>query len=257
MIDIALVSYINTRPFMDGFEHCIKDEKIRFHLMPPSECAMHLKKGDCQMALLPVGALGNFSNIAIMPNYCIGANGAVASVFLFSQSPIEELDTIILDRHSRSSNGLAQILLRYHWKKKVYFRMPESKHFEQIKGATGGIVIGDEAIRQREKFAYAYDLAAAWKEMTGLPFAFAVWAYLPGVFSKVQLDQLNDAMRWGVNHAVESAARWADFYQVDPVFAEKYLAQYIDYRFDAPKHKALEIYMKSLLSLPKPALQAV
>ena len=74
MIDIALVSYINTRPFMDGFEAKIKDREIRFHLLPPVDCATHLHQGKCQMALLPVGALAQFKNISIMPNYCIGAD---------------------------------------------------------------------------------------------------------------------------------------------------------------------------------------
>jgi len=66
MIDIALVSYINTRPFMDGFEAKIKDREIRFHLLPPVDCATHLHQGKCQMALLPVGALAQFKNISIM-----------------------------------------------------------------------------------------------------------------------------------------------------------------------------------------------
>ena len=257
MIDIALVSYINTRPFMDGFEAKIKDREIRFHLLPPVDCATHLHQGKCQMALLPVGALAQFKNISIMPNYCIGADGEVASVFLFSQEPLEKLDTIYLDRHSRSSNGLLQILMKHHWEKEVSYHKPEFKHFDKIKGSAGGVVIGDKAIRIRDQYAYAYDLAQAWKDMTGLPFAFAVWAYLPEAFTSEQLRQLNDAMRFGVEQAPKSAAKWAPEYKLDPEFAHKYLSHYIDFQFDVGKHKALELYYQLLLDLPQPELQLV
>lgn len=257
MIDIALVSYINTRPFMDGFEHNIKDETIRFHLLPPAECAHHLLKGNCQMALIPVGALVNFEKIAILPNYCIGGNGPVESVFLFAQQPIETLETVILDRHSRSSNGLARILLRHHWNKQVFHPMAKEKHFDQIKGNTGGVVIGDQAIRIRDQYKYAYDLSDEWKNMTGLSFPFAVWAYHPGSFSSFQLKQLDEAMKWGVKHAAESAKKWADHYQIPKKFAQHYLNNCIDFYFDTSKHKALKLYLKALKNLPELELQAV
>ena len=38
-----------------------------------------------------------------------------------------------------------------------------------------GVVVGDRALKLRESMPYEFDLAAAWKEMTGLPFVFAAW----------------------------------------------------------------------------------
>jgi chorismate dehydratase len=36
-------------------------------------------------------------------------------------------------------------------------------------------VIGDRALKIRDAFTFKYDLGSGWKDMTGLPFVFAVW----------------------------------------------------------------------------------
>ncbi|MEO1451600.1 MAG: menaquinone biosynthesis protein [Bacteroidota bacterium] len=246
---IALVSYINTRPFMDGLSAAFSPQEVQLDLRPPAECARVLAEGQCDMALIPVGALDQFSDIRLLPDYCIGASGSVESVYIFSQQPIETLDTLYLDRHSRSSNGLARILLRHHWGIAPEIRMPAEKNVSLIHGHTGGVVIGDYAIRVREQFAYRYDLAEAWQALTGLPFAFAVWAYHPDRVDPRMLTPLQTAMGVGVDNALKSASRWADFYKIPRDYALHYLTNCIDFRFDAPKHQALELYLGALRSL--------
>ncbi|MEO0473542.1 MAG: menaquinone biosynthesis protein [Bacteroidota bacterium] len=257
MLEVALVSYINTRPFLDGFDQFFKPEEARFHLLPPMECAAALHRGDVDLSLLPVGALPNFEKVGILPTYCIGGNGPVESVFLLSQQPVQSLERVILDRHSRSSNGLARILLQSYWQQTVQYELPTEKHFNRIEGSTGGVVIGDTAIRIRDRFAYQYDLSEAWRKMTGLSFAFAIWAYRPDALSAQQISRLESAMAWGVQHLPEAAARWAQTFDFSEDFARHYLTNCIDYRFDAPKHRAMRVYLQQLLQLPDLALQAV
>lgn len=250
MLDIALVSYINTRPFMDGLEHYFQEDEMRLHLLPPSACAAHLRQGKSHLALIPVGALLDFERIELLPNHCIGADGAVASVFLFSQCPLQDVKTVILDRHSRSSNGLARLLMAHHWKQSVSFVHPTDTHFHRIKDRTAGIVIGDKAISLRSRFPYAYDLAEAWKQLTGLPFVFAVWAYHPGKLQAPTRKRLDQAMQWGTAQALESAQKWASVFNIPLPFAREYLHTYIDFSFDAPKHRALRLYLNALAQLP-------
>ena len=255
MIDIALVSYINTRPFMDGLGQVFQKNEARLHLMPPSACADFLAANNCQLALLPSGALPRFPKLSILPNYCIGADGPVESVFIFSQEPIHQLKNIVLDRHSNTSNGLARILVAHHWQQNIRFLETQEKNFQQIEGDTGGVVIGDHAIRIRDRFRYAYDLAEIWKQMTGLPFAFAVWAYLPGTLNTQQKEKLNQAFRIGTAGHQETAEKWAVPFDIPLDFAKHYLSNCIDYRFDAPKHHALKLYFKLLKRLPVLAVE--
>ncbi|MDB4285744.1 menaquinone biosynthesis protein [bacterium] len=246
MLNITLVSYINTRPFIDGIMKEFSESEVKLTLVPPADCAQELQDGNCDVALVPVGAIKDFENIAILPNYCLGADGDVESVFILAHSPIQELDTILLDRHSRTSNGLAKILCKHHWNQTVDFIQPDGPNFDKIEGSTGGVVIGDKAIKIRNQFPYAYDLSGAWKSMTGLPFTFAVWAYRPEKIDQWQQSRLNEAMRKGAANVRESALHWAAFYGIDPEFAVHYLEKDMDYRFDADKHKAMRLYLQLL-----------
>lgn len=247
MPDIALVSYINTRPFVDGLEAAYgKDGDIRLHLLPPSDCARALFDRQADLALIPVGSIPIGPNLSLLPTWCIGADGPVDSVFLFSQCPIEDIEQVWLDRHSRSSNGLAQILMRYHWKKEVRWLEPVKKHFDQIQEHTAGVVIGDEAIRIRDQFAYQYDLAEVWRDMTGLPFVFAVWAYRPGTINQGEIQRIEEALGNGVRQAETTAENWAGHFGMGIEAATAYLTESIDYRFDARKHQALELYVRLL-----------
>jgi len=257
MVDIALVSYINTRPFMDGIEQVLSKDEVRLHLMPPSECARALKEERVDMALMPIGALINFDQINLLPDYCIGGDGSVNSVFIFSQVPIEEVSYLYLDPHSRSSNGLARILLRHYWKKELPFDMFDQRPFDLIQGRKAGVIIGDQAIRTRNSYPYAYDLSEYWKKLTGLSFPFAVWGYRPEKFSPDLLEKIQKAMRLGVEQRKMSALKWANYYDIPPEFAVSYLEQDIDYIFDSDKHLSLKLYQDALKALPALDLQAV
>ena len=46
----------------------------------------------------------------INTRFCIGCDGPVASVCLFSEVPVEEIRTVLLDYQSRTSVALAEIL---------------------------------------------------------------------------------------------------------------------------------------------------
>lgn len=251
---ISLVSYINTRPFLDGLEQYFGPDEVSLSLLPPSACARSLHAGECDLALIPIGSIPDFSRLEILPRYCIGADGAVDSVFIFSQQPLEYLNTLVLDRHSRSSNGLARILLQHHWKRPLHLVELQDAPFDHIQRFTGAVVIGDEAIRRRGQFVYAYDLAEAWKRFSGLPFPFAVWACRPGGLTRSQRTKFQQAVQWGVNQRASSAKKWAHDFEMSPEYAQQYLTQSIDYQFDRGKHKALTLYQKLLAGLDEPVL---
>ncbi|MCI4670202.1 MAG: menaquinone biosynthesis protein [Bacteroidia bacterium] len=257
MIKIALVSYINTRPFIDGLERFFDEHEVQLHILPPSACARALKEGRVDMALMPVGALVNFQHISLLSNFCIGGNGPVNSVFIFSEVPISSIDFLYLDPHSRSSNGLARVLLKHHWKKDVPFQMLPERPFDVIKGRHAGVIIGDQAIKCRGNYAYEYDLSEHWKKMTSLSFPFAVWGYDAAKLNPVFLSKIEEALEWGVAQRRESAIKWAAHYGIPEDFAIPYLMRDIDFKFDYPKHKALHLYQHALTSLPQLQLQTV
>ncbi len=255
MIRIALVSYFNTRPYIDGLQHWFGEDELSLREMPPSECAEALKRGEADMALLPVGALADFEDITVMKDHCIGADGKVDSVFLFSHVPIAEATAMVLDPHSRSSNGLASVLLQEYWQRDIPKVAPSGERFSQIQGTVCGVAIGDKAFAMSDQFPHVYDLAEMWKRFTGLPFVFAVWAYRREAVSQVQLDRIRMALEWGRVNRQKSAVKWGATYGYAPHDAENYILHSISYEFDSAKHEAMKKYFGLLQQIPVAQLQ--
>lgn len=246
MTRIALVSYLNTRPFMDGLEAEFSAGEISLDVLPPAECAAAMAAGTCEMALLPVGSLTDFQGLEVMNDFCIGAEGAVNSVFLFSQVPAQDVTELVLDPHSRTSNMLARILFQELWHANPRLATRNGRSLEVVEGSTAAVLIGDLAYAQRENYPYVYDLSAEWKALTGLPFVFAVWVYRPGTIDLATMARIQTALKSGFENRASSALKWGEFYGYSQESAMDYLCQSIDYPFTMDKHEAMERYFGAL-----------
>lgn len=246
---LALVSYLNTKPFIEGLDHFFSSEELDLRLLPPSDCPRELAAGNCEMALIPVGSLLDFEDLTILNDHCIGADGPVDSVYLFSKVPVSEVETVLFDCHSRTSNGLTRILMEKFWKRNVTFQMPAVRDFDLIQGTTAGVAIGDVAYKIKGHFPYVYDLSEEWENYTRLPFVFAVWAYRKDHWTVAEVDRINQALTWGREHRKEAALKWGDEFGYSPKEAERYLCESIKYKLDGPKHQALERYIRELKEL--------
>jgi chorismate dehydratase len=111
-LKVSAVSYTNSKPFVFGLLHSDILDKIELSLDIPSVCALKLIENQVDIGLVPVAALLQIPNYHIISDYCIGANGAVDSVFIFSNKPISEIKTLKLDSQSRTSNNLARVLIK-------------------------------------------------------------------------------------------------------------------------------------------------
>lgn len=174
-IRVAAVSYLNTKPLLYGIERSDVMKDIEIVVDYPSQLAKSLQEGIIDMALLPVAAIPGIPGANIVSDYGIAADGNVVSVAIFSQVPMEEIETVYLDYQSRTSVRLAQLLLEQHWKKEVVYKPATEHYIDYINGVNAGVIIGDRALKQLHNFNYLYDLSAAWKDYTGLDFVFAAW----------------------------------------------------------------------------------
>jgi chorismate dehydratase len=174
-IRVGAVSYLNTKPLIYGFEKGMMKDEIELVIDYPAKIAAALINDDIDIGLVPVAIIPELKEHYIVSDYCISCDGEVASVCLFSEVPVKEIETVLLDYQSRTSIELAQILLRDYWKIDPVFLKAGIDFRKEIKSSTAAIVIGDRAFEQRKLSKYNYDLGLAWKDMTGLPFVFAAW----------------------------------------------------------------------------------
>lgn len=243
-IRVGAVSYLNTKPFIYGLQHGPISHEIELKLDYPARLVGMLKNDQIDIGLVPLGALPGLGEYHIVSDYCIGTEGEVASVALFSEVPMEEIEAVYLDYQSRTSVLLCKLLFQRHWKKAVRFlEAQDESYIHQIKGKTAGLIIGDRALMNRSKFPYTYDLGTGWKEMTGLPFVFAVWVH-SHEWSKEKEEVFSTAIASGlayldnivVNHPIA-------YYDL-----KYYYTRNISYHIDAPKRKAIAEFLR-LISL--------
>ena len=244
MLKISAVSYLNTIPFIHGLKQSELIKTIDLQLDYPSICADKLINGTVDLALVPVAVIPKLKEAYIISDYCIGANGAVDTVCLYSDVPIEEIESIALDYQSRTSVALLKILLKEYWQLNPELKKANVGFEENIKGNHAALVIGDRAFALNTKHAYIYDLSAIWKKMTGLPFVFAAWVAnikLPKDF----IVSFNKALEKGLSNIDKALALEGDSYP-NCKNPEDYLNNKISYNLDVEKQKGMELFLRKI-----------
>lgn len=244
MIKISAVSYFNTIPFIYGLKKSKLVDSINLQLNYPSVCADKLINGDVDLALVPIVILPLLDEPQIISEYCIGANGAVETVCLYSDTPINKIESISLDYQSKTSVKLLKILLKEYWKIDPILYSSEVGFERKIYGNHAALVIGDRAFELNSKHKYIYDLPLYWKEMTGLPFVFAAWVSTKKL-DKNFIKDFNYALKEGLNN-IEIALNEEGSNYINCKNYKDYLNNKISYHLDSQKLKGMHLFLKKI-----------
>lgn len=240
-IRVGAVSYLNTKPLIFGVKRSGLMDRIDLIEDYPSKIAAMLLNDEIDVGLIPVAVIPQMKHHFIVTDYCIGAEGEVASVALFSEVPMKEIKKVVLDYQSKTSVNLAKILLKKYWKKDVLFEDAKEDFLQHINGTTAAVVIGDRALRLTNHSKYIYDLGAAWKSFTGLPFVFAAWIANKPLDDDF-IDAFNRANAYGVHHIDEVLAE-ISFKEYD---LKKYYTKNISYKLNEKKMEGLRMFIEKL-----------
>ncbi len=235
------VHYLNARPLWQAFADgaVTMSREHRLVLAAPAEVARAIAEGDADVALLPVAAAASIGGLELVPGSAIGADGPVRSVAIFGERPLEQLDTIALDLSSRTSVVLARLVLAARGLRPRLVGATAAEALSRVGGATGALAIGDAALAVEGRFAHTLDLAAAWKELTGLPFVFAAWFARPGVLAAGDGEAFTAAKGYGLARVAELAAEHAEAHGLDAASLTSYLQDSLRYDLDAPALRGL------------------
>jgi len=114
--------------------------------------------------------------------------------------------------------------------------------------ADAAVVIGDRALCSDPAPAGDIDLSKAWKEMTGLPFVFAVWAVRKDFTDRGTVSEIaHKACKAGLQSLESIAVRYADELGRSPSFWLDYLGRSIHYELGERDLVGLERF-KALLA---------
>ncbi len=208
---LGRIAYLNVLPIYYPLETGQLGHGYELVYGTPAELNQLMARGRLDAASISsVEYARNAEKYYLVPDIAIGSRGPVRSVLLLSQCPVDSLHghTVLTTSQSHTSAALLRLLLRYHYGITVDYATGSA--WEQVASSTPPqalLAIGDEALRLRGHPLYPHivDMGEAWRQWTGLPFIFGVWAIsrqsaAQGCFATDPATLLRQARQWGAAH---------------------------------------------------------
>jgi chorismate dehydratase len=224
---VGHIQFLNCLPIYWGLVHSGALLDVELTKDTPDRLNDMLVAGELDIGPISlVEYLRNADDLLLLPDLAVGSDGPVLSVNLVSQVPLSELDgrRVALGSTSRTSVLLARMwLAEVHGVRPDYFVCPPDLTTMLLE-ADAAVLIGDAALRATydapRRGLSVYDLGQVWRDWTGLPMVFAVWAARrdyaeanPGLVKDVHdafVRSRDDALAH-VEEVAAQAARWEVF----------------------------------------------
>lgn len=221
------IQFLNCLPLYWGLAQSGALLDVDLYKDTPDRLGELLVAGDLDIGPISVVEyLRHARDLLLLPDFAVGSDGPVLSVNLVSKCPLAGLDgqRVALGSTSRTSVLLAQLLLEDRYAvQPSYFSCPPDLTAMLLE-AQAAVLIGDVALRATydapARGLQVHDLGAEWKDWTGLPMVFAVWAVRRD-FARTRpgdVRDVHDAFRKSLDVSLDrvdeiaaQAARWEPF----------------------------------------------
>lgn len=224
---VGHIQFLNCLPIYWGLMRSGALLDVDLHKDSPERLSAALVAGDLDIGPITlVEYLRHADKLLLLPDLAVGSDGPVLSVNVVSTRPLTDLDgaRVALGSTSRTGVLLAQMLLADRYGVRPdYFTCPPDLT-QMLLEADAGVLIGDVALRALYEAPgrglEVTDLGQAWRDWTGLPMVFAVWAVRrdfaaahPGLVKDVHEAFLRsrDLCLSELDEVAEAAARWESF----------------------------------------------
>jgi chorismate dehydratase len=231
---VGSVPYLNAVPLTRGLE-----EQILF--APPSELARLLQRDELDAALVSLTEVLLHDRYDILDGIAVASLGEVQSVFLAHRQPLGEMREIYCDTASLSGLHLLKVLLAENGWQPELRPLPDHKAARDLENV---LLIGDPAIvfARSSPPHEVWDLGAAWFDLTGLPFVYAVWA-LRRIPNEALRRLLREARNFGLDTLDYIISSRTDF---DLDFRKDYLGWHIHYHLGADERRGIARFIELL-----------
>jgi predicted solute-binding protein len=232
VVRLGAVGYLNARPLVYGLDARSDLVSVRYDV--PSVCAQLLESAEIDLGMVPSITYLDRHGDRIVPGVCIGSDGDVASVALFSRTPLRHIRHVALDTSSRTSAALAEILFARRFGVRPGFFPHAPDLSAMLAKADAALLIGDPALfaDPRAYGADRIDLGREWTEMTGLPFVWAFWAGRPDAASPDVVALLQEAARQGIAHSDDVANAFLSPDPARQAVGRRYLREHLRFELD-------------------------
>lgn len=254
---VASVGFINSRPLIEGLD---QHPGIQLSMAVPSKLLGLLEAGEADVALLPTIDYHAILGLRVIPSGGIGCFGQTLTVRLFSHVSATQIRRVVCDPDSHTSVALAKIL--FHRLYKTAPEFVDQRHALSSRDEAR-LLIGDKVICEEPLgFEHQIDLGEAWKQLTGLPFVFAIWSAVPGVELGELPTILAQARVRGLANAHKLVEKFAVPRGWPAGIALQYLTMYLKYEIGPLQLQAIRTFHQyaeelGLLTGPRRELEVV
>lgn len=269
---VSVVEYLNTAPLVWGFTDGPLRGRYDLTFAVPAQCAEQLRRGEVDIGIIPAIEYQRMEGMVVMPGMSVAARGAVRSILVVSKRPIERARRIALDTSSRSSQALVRILASRLWGIAPEFVHAAPDPSKMLADADAALVIGDPALRIAVKLdqiaerragnefccggdpndlpvpgyesVYMYDVAAQWRELTGLPCVLAIWVGRRDAVTPEVVADFLASKEYGLARIGEIAEGASLKLDMPARALESYLRENIDFSLDEENLAGLGLYYR-------------
>jgi predicted solute-binding protein len=239
---IAAVSYLNAVPLVWGLKKGPHRDRFDLQFILPSACADALRASRVDAGIIPSIEYQRIDSLKIVPGLCIASSGPVRSVMLIARRPLSEIRSIALDTSSRTSACLLQILLQQHFRIAPRLLPHPPDVAAMLRECEAALLIGDPSLASDFPGLDLYDLADAWKEMTGLPFVFALWAARRELATPELAAALQESAAYAMAHLDEMVREESQRTGLPLALVHAYLTENIDFNLDERNLAGLRLF---------------
>ena len=254
MIRLGNIAYSNCYPI--HAELCNPERRppwLEVVTGPPTRLNAMLERGELDVApCSSIEIARHADEYVVLDGVCIGSNGPVDSILLFSRAPIEELDgaRVALTSASATSRVLVRVLLETRASVTPHYLDFDDAGADPLDDgeAEAALYIGDAALqRQKRPDECVTDLGAAWTEWTGLPFVYALWLIRSAALDEPELSDVGRAILEARDRAAEEIPRLAreaaTLFDLDPERLLSYWGS-VQYRYTDDMAEGLHRFLR-------------
>ncbi|QST02475.1 menaquinone biosynthesis protein (plasmid) [Pontibacillus sp. ALD_SL1] len=253
---VGEISYTNFLPIFHGVNR-VKLERehgISFVKGVPAVLNKKMKEKQLDVSGMSLYAyLENEEQYELISPFCVGSDGGVGSITLFSKFPLRSLDhkRVAVTNTSATSVGLLKIILKTFFQFENAFTVSDPCLPTMMKHHDAALLIGDDAIKHRKDTNYyQYDLGSLWKEQTGLPMVFAVLAKQKNVnIPPVLVQEMEQSLAACYKDSFHRLINEIEDASLDRLFWENYFQNALSYEL-TPRHvESINLY-KTFAAFP-------
>lgn len=233
---LAASTYLNSAPLIWSFLHGSKRGTVEFIDAIPARCAQLLAQNEVDAALVPVIEYQRIPGGALVPDVCVGSRDEVLSVVLVSKNTqLENIRSVALDESSRTSATLVKVIFREFLDHEPEWTTRSPHLGEMLERNDAALIIGDPGMTFPRTGLKVWDMAALWRNYTGLGFVFAMWM--------VRDEEIDVDFGGARDEGVTSIEEIIDAYKDKiPMDLRRYLTENIVYRIDEQMQRGLQLY---------------